>query len=179
MLLSKPDAYMRPANSEGHLSEGSWELMLGSCSGQPPYPGAAGAEGGPGEAPSWGSSLALRRSPSPARPWSGPAVPAADPSCAAPSRQHCAHSSIQHVLPGAKGGHDLVTPNTGPLGDECCGEKPPPAYSSGCLSPPLCPAPPAQHHRQPSAPPRGSGGGSCAGLSYCHEDMFFNLYPLR
>ncbi|KFO86092.1 Chorion-specific transcription factor GCMa [Buceros rhinoceros silvestris] len=160
LLLSKPDTYMRPANPEGHSSESSWEPMLGSCSGQPPHPRAAGAEGG-----SRG-------------PWSGPAVPAA------PSPQHCAHSSTQHLLPGTKGGHDPVTPDAGPLGDGPREEKPPLAYSSGCPSPPLYPAPPARHHRQPSAPPRGSegdgsAGGSCAGLSYCHEDVFFNLHPLR
>lgn len=184
LLLSQPDAYMRPAHLEGHVSEGSRELMLGSCSGQLPFPRVAGVEGGCGTAPVWSSSLPLRRSPSPARPWSGPAVPTAHLSCAAPPRRHCAHSSTQHVLPGTKGGHGPVTPSTAPLGDESHEETPPLAYSSGCLSPPLCPAPPAHHRRQPSAPPRGregdkSEGGSCVGLNYCHEDVFFNLYPLQ
>ncbi|NWR61158.1 GCM1 factor, partial [Bucorvus abyssinicus] len=184
LLLSKPDAYMLPANFEGHLSKSSWEPTLGSCSGQPPFPRAAGADEGCREAPTWSRSLALRRSPSTGRPWGGPAVPAADPSCAAPSPQHCAHSSTQHVLPVTKGGHEPFAPNTGPWGDESCEEKSPRAYSSGCLSPPLYPAPQAHHHCQPPAPPRGSEedgseGGYRVGLNYCNEDMVFNLYPLR
>ncbi|XP_010291249.1 PREDICTED: chorion-specific transcription factor GCMa-like, partial [Phaethon lepturus] len=193
LLLSKPDAYMLPANFGGHLSKGSRELMLGSCSGQPPYPRAAGDNRGFGEAPTWSRNPALGRTPSARRLCSGPAVPTTDPPCAAPSPQHCAHPGTQHVLPLTKGGHDPFRPNVGPLGDESCEEKSPPAYSSSCLPPPPYPVPQggpcptasgARHHRQLSAPLRGSEGdgtegGHRMGLNYCSDDMFFNLYLLR
>nr|XP_009481388.1 PREDICTED: chorion-specific transcription factor GCMa [Pelecanus crispus] len=65
----------------------------------------------------------------------GPAVPAADLPCAAPSPQHCAHPGTQRVLPVTKGGHDPFGPNAGPLGDESCEEKSQLAYSGSCLAP--------------------------------------------
>ncbi|NXF54293.1 GCM1 factor, partial [Oceanites oceanicus] len=193
LLLSKPDAYTLPANFRGHLSKISLEPTLGSCSERPPYPRAAGEDGGCGEALTWSRSPVLGRTPSAGRPCSGPAVPAADPPCAAPSPQRCAHPGTQHVLPVTKGGHDPFRPNAGPLGDESCEEKSPPAYGSSCLPPPPYPAPQggpspmasgAHHHRQLSAPLRGSEGdggegGHRMGLNYCNNDMFFNLYPLR
>ncbi|XP_050750945.1 chorion-specific transcription factor GCMa [Gymnogyps californianus] len=155
LLHSKPDAYTLPANFGGHLSKSSREPTLGSCFGQPPYPRAAEEDGGSGGAPTWS------RSP--------------------------------HVLPVTKGGHDPFGPNAGPLGDESCEEKPPLAYGGSCLPPPPylapqggpCPmASGAHHHRQLSAPLRGSEGdggegGRHMGLNYCNDDMFFNLYPLR
>ncbi|KAK4824975.1 hypothetical protein QYF61_022501 [Mycteria americana] len=193
LLLSKPDTYMLPANFGEHLSKSSREPTLGSCCGQPPYPRAAGEDGGSGEAPTWSRSPALGRTPSAGRPCSGPAVPAADLPCAAPSPQHCAHPGTQHVLPVTKGGRDPFRPNAGPLGDESCEEESPLAYSGSCLPPPHYPAPQggprpaasgARHHRQLSAPLRGSEGdggegGHRMGLNYCNDDVFFNLYPLR
>uniref|UniRef100_A0A663N350 Glial cells missing transcription factor 1 n=2 Tax=Athene cunicularia TaxID=194338 RepID=A0A663N350_ATHCN len=89
LLFSKPDAYMLPADFGGHLSKSSWELMLGSCSGQPPYPRAAGEDGDSGEAPTWSRSPSLGRTPSAERPCSGPAGPAGR------SPQHCAHPGSQ------------------------------------------------------------------------------------
>ncbi|NXS64599.1 GCM1 factor, partial [Pandion haliaetus] len=193
LLLSKPDAYMLPANFGRHLSKSSREPSLGSCSGQPPYPRAAGKDGGSEEAPTWSRSPALGRTPSTRRSCSGPAVPMADLPCEAPPPQHCTHTSTQHVLPVTKGGHDDFGPNAGPLGDESCEEKSLLAYIGCCL--PLSPYPApqggpcptvsgAQHHCQLLAPPRGSEGdrgegGSHMGLNYCNDDMFFNLYPLR
>ncbi|NWQ68828.1 GCM1 factor, partial [Neopipo cinnamomea] len=164
LLLSKPDAYVLPANFRGHLSKSSQEPTLSSCSGQLLYTRAAGEDEG------------------------GPAVP-----CTAPSPQHCAHLSTQHVLPVTKSGHGSLKPNTGPLGDESCGGNSLLTYSSSCLSLPAYPAPQdgpcprargAQPHRQLSAPLRGSEGDTGegepqAGLNYCHNDTFFNLYPLR
>ncbi|KFQ94109.1 Chorion-specific transcription factor GCMa [Nipponia nippon] len=190
LLLSKPDAYMLPANFRGHLSKSSREPTLGSCPGQPPYPRAAGEDGGSGEALTWSRSPALGRTPSAGRPCSGPAVPTANLPCAAPSPQH---RSTQHVLPVTKGGHDPFRPKACLLGDESCEEKSPQAYSSSCLPPPPYPAPQegpcptasgAHHHHQLSAPLRGSEGdggegGRRMGLNYCNNDMFFNLYPLR
>ncbi|KFV17687.1 Chorion-specific transcription factor GCMa [Tauraco erythrolophus] len=187
LLLSKPDTYMLPANFGGHLSKNSQEPTLGSCSGQPPYPRAAGEHGGSREVLTWSRSPALGRTPSARRPCSSPAIPAADPPCAAPSPGHCAHPSNQHVLPVTKGGH-------GPFrrGESCEG-KSPPAYSGICLLPPPYPAPQggpwpmvngAHHHHQLSAPPRrsegdGGEGRRCTGLNYCNDNMYFNLYPLR
>ncbi|NXK02718.1 GCM1 factor, partial [Herpetotheres cachinnans] len=193
LLLSKPDTCMLPANFRGHLSKSSREPMLGSCCGQLPYLGAAGEDGGSGEAPAWSRSPALGRTPSTGRRGSGPAMPAADPPCAAPSLQHRTQPSTQHVLPMTKSGHDPFRPNAGPLGDESCEEKPPLAYSSSCLPPPPYPVPQggpcptasgAPHHRLFWAPLRGSEGDGGEGgrhmdLSYCNDDMTFNLYPLR
>ncbi|NXQ97983.1 GCM1 factor, partial [Sagittarius serpentarius] len=188
-LLSKPDAYLLPANFGGQLSKRSWEPTLGSCSGQLPYPRAAGEDGGSGEAPTWSRSPALGRTPSARRPCSGPAIPTANP----PSPQRCAHAGTQHVLPMTKGGCDTFRPNAGPLGDASCEEKSPLAYSSCSLPLPTYPVPHGgpcptasgpQHRCQLSAPPRGGEGdggegGHHIGLNYCNEDMFFNLYPLR
>ncbi|KAM6085650.1 chorion-specific transcription factor GCMa isoform 2-T2 [Theristicus caerulescens] len=190
LLLSKPDVYMLPANFGGLLSKSSREPTLGSCSGRPPYPRAAGEDGGSGEAPTWSRNLALGRTPSTGRPCSGPAAPAADLPCAAPSPQH---RGTQHILPVTKGGHDPFRPKAGPLGDESCEEKSPLAYGGSCLPPPPYPVPQggpcptasgAHHHHQLSAPPRGSEGdggegGRRMGLNYCNDDMFLNLYPLR
>ncbi|NXW06036.1 GCM1 factor, partial [Fregetta grallaria] len=186
LLLSKPDAYTLPANFKGHLSKISLEPTLGSCSGRPPYPRAAGEDGGCGEALTWSRSPVLGRTPSARRPCSGPAVPAADPPCTAPSPQRCAHPGTQHVPPVTKGGHDPFRPNA--LGDESREEKSPPAYGSSCLPPPPYPVPQGgpgptasgvHHHRQLSAPLRGSEGDGGEGGHYCNNDMFFNLYPLR
>ncbi|NWU52385.1 GCM1 factor, partial [Dromas ardeola] len=183
-LLSKPDAYPQPANFGGRLSKSSREPMLGSCSGRTPFPRAAGEDGGSGEVPTWSRSPSLGRTPIAGRPCRGPAIPP----CAAPSSRHCAHPSSQHILPMTKGSHGPFRPNAGPSGDGS-----PPAYSGSCLPPPPYPAPQggpcpmasgAHHHRQLSAPPRGRQGdgvegGRHTGLSYCQDDMFFNLYPLR
>ncbi|XP_074945941.1 chorion-specific transcription factor GCMa [Phalacrocorax aristotelis] len=193
LLLSKPDAYMLPANSGGHLSKSSREPTLGSCSRGPPYPRAAGVDGGSGEAPTWSRSLAPGRTPGTERPCSGPDVPQANPPYADPSPQHCAHHGSQRVLPVTKGGHDPFRPNADPLGDESHEETSPLAYSGSCHPLPPYPVPQggpcptasgAQHHRQLSAPLRGSEGGGgeggrCMGLNYSNDDMFFNLYPLR
>ncbi|NWQ95706.1 GCM1 factor, partial [Burhinus bistriatus] len=189
LLLSKPDTYLQPANFGGHLSKSSPELTLGSCSERPPLPRAAEEDGSSREVPMWGRSPSLGRTPSARKPCSGPAVPP----CAAPSPRHRAHPGTQPVLPMAKGGHDPFRPNAGLLGDESCEGKSPPVYIGSCLPPPPYPLPQggpcptasgANHHRQLSAPLRGSQGdggeGGChTGLNYCHDDMFFNLYPLR
>lgn len=186
LLLSKPDAYLLSANFGGRLSKSSREPMLGSSSGQPPYPRAAGEDGDSGEVPTWSRSLALGKTPSTGRPCHGPAVPVANPPCAAPDPQQCAHPGTQLVLPVTEGGHDPFRPNAGPLGDESCEEKSLLGYSSSCLTPPPYPVPRGggQHHHQLSAALRGSQGdggegGRHMGLSYCNDDMFFNLYPLR
>ncbi|KAF1505483.1 Chorion-specific transcription factor GCMa, partial [Eudyptula minor novaehollandiae] len=191
LLLSKPDAYMLPANFGGHLSKSSREPTLGSCSGQPPYPRAAGENRGSREVPTWSRSPVLGRTPSAGRPCSGPAVPAANPPCAAPSPQHCTDPGTQHTLPLTKGGHNPFRPNAGPLGDESCEEKSPLAYSGSCFPPPPYPAPQgghcptasgAHHQCQLLAPLRGSEGDGGEGgrrLNYCNNNMFFNLYPLR
>ncbi|NXE89816.1 GCM1 factor, partial [Menura novaehollandiae] len=189
LLLSKPEAHVPPTNFRGRLSKSSQELTLSSCSGRLPYPTAAGQDGVSGEASTWSRSPSLGRTPSAKRLCSVPAVP-----CTAPSPQHCAHLSTQHILPMTKDGHDLFRSNVGPLGDGSCGEKSPLTYSGSCLSLPpypvpqggLCPtASGAQPHRQlPAAPPRGSegdrgGGGHQVCLNYCNNDMVFNLYPFR
>lgn len=184
-LLSEPDASMPPAHFGRHLSKNSQELTPGIRSGQLPYPRACGEDRGCGEAPTWSRIPALRRTPGPRRPGGGPAIPAAHPPCAAPSR-----AGTQHVLPVTEGGHDDFRPNAGPSGDDSCEEKPPPAYSGRCLPPPPYPAPQggpcptasgAHHLRQLWAPPGGSegDGGHHMGLSCCSDDMGFNLYPVR
>ncbi|XP_009708216.1 PREDICTED: chorion-specific transcription factor GCMa [Cariama cristata] len=164
LLLSKPDAYMLPAHFGGHLNKRSREPTPGSCSGQPSHPRAAGEDGGSGEAPAW-----------------------------TPSPQHCAHPGTHHGLPVTKGGHDPFRPDAGPLGEESCEGKSPQVYRGSCLPPPPYPAPQggpcptssgAQHHRQLSAPARGSKGDQGEGghrmvLNYCNDDTFINLYPLR
>ncbi|KAM6407392.1 chorion-specific transcription factor GCMa [Pluvialis apricaria] len=189
LLLSKPDAYPQPANFGGHLSKSFREPTLGSCTERPPFSKAAEEDGGSGETPTWSRSLSLGRTPSAGRPCSSPAILP----CPAPSPRHCAHPTSHHLLPVTKGGHDTFRPNAGPSGDESYQGKSLPAYSGSCLPPPPYPAPQggpcpmasgAHHHRQLSAPPRGSQGdrgeGGChTGLNYCHDDMFFNLYPLR
>ncbi|XP_056199544.1 chorion-specific transcription factor GCMa [Falco biarmicus] len=188
LLLSKPDAYMLPANFRGYLSKSSREPMLDSCCGRPPYPGAAGEDGGSGEASTWSRSPAFGRTPSAGRPGRGPAIPL----CAAPSPQHCAHPGTQHVPPVTKSSHHPFRPSAGPFGDESCEENPPLAHSSSGLPLPPYPAPEgspcprasgAPHHRPFWAPARGSGGeggegGCCMGLSHCNDDTAFNLYPL-
>ncbi|NWU18309.1 GCM1 factor, partial [Cephalopterus ornatus] len=188
LLLSKPDAYMLPANFRGRLSKSSHEPTLSSCSGQLLYPRAAGEDEGSGEALTWSQSPSLRKIASAERLCSGPAVP-----CTAPSPQHCTHFSTQHVLPVTEGSHGSFKPNTGPLGDRFCGEKSLLTYSSSCLFlPPYptpqggpCPRPSAaQPHRQLSAPLRGSEGDMGEGApqaspNNCHNDVFSNLYPLR
>ncbi|NWI86875.1 GCM1 factor, partial [Pitta sordida] len=178
LLLSKPDAYVLPANFRGRLSKSSQEPTLSSCSGQPPYTKAAGEDGSSIEALTWSQSPSLRRILSTERLCRGPAVP-----CTTPSPQHCAHLSTQHVRPVKKNGHDSFGLNTGPLGDGSCGEKSLLTYSSSCLSLPPYPAP------QGGPCPMGSGaqshhqdqgkGENQADLNYSNSDMFFNLYPLR
>ncbi|NXA27120.1 GCM1 factor, partial [Ibidorhyncha struthersii] len=189
LLLSKPDTYLQPANFGGHLSKSSQEPTLGSFSGRSLFPRAAEEDRGSGETLTWTRSPSLGRTPSAGRPCSGPAILP----CPAPSPLHCVHPASQHLLPVTKGGHDAFRPNTGPSGDESRQGKSPLAYSSSCLPLPPYPAPQggpcstasaAQHHHQLSAPLRGSQGdrgeGGCrTGLNHCHDDMFFNLYPLR
>ncbi|NXK91669.1 GCM1 factor, partial [Formicarius rufipectus] len=188
LLLSKPDAYLLPADFGARLSKSSQDPTLSSCSGQPPRPRVAGEDGGSGEVLTWSRSPSLGSIPGAEGLCSGSAVP-----CTAPSPQHGAHLSAQHVLPVTKGGHGSFRPNAGPLGDGSCGEKSLLTHSSSRLSVPPHPAPQggprplargAQPLRQLSAPLRGregdSGeGGHQAGLSYLNDDMFFNLYPLR
>ncbi|NXC19153.1 GCM1 factor, partial [Corythaeola cristata] len=192
-LVSKPDTYMLPADVGGHSSKNSQEPTLGSCSGQLPYPRAAGEDGGSREVLTWSRSPALGRTPSARRPCSSPAIPAADLPCAAASPRQCAHASTQYIPPVTKGGHDAFRPNAGPSGDESCEGKSPPAYSGTCLPPPPYPAPQggcvptvsgAHHHHQLSAPlSRSDGDGDegrcCTGLNYCSNNMYFNLYPLQ
>ncbi|NWX39732.1 GCM1 factor, partial [Steatornis caripensis] len=193
LLLSKPDAYVLPANFRGHLSKSSWEPTLGSCSGRLPYPRAAGEDRGSRDVLTWSRSSALGRTPSAGKPCSGPAIPTAELPCAAPSPRHCTHLGTQHVLPVTKDGYDPFKPNAGPSGDQSHEGKCPLTYSGSCLPPPPypvsqggpCPTASGAHHRhQLSAPLRGSKGdtgegGRCMGLNYCNDDMFFNLYPLR
>ncbi|KAM9273910.1 chorion-specific transcription factor GCMa [Cariama cristata] len=107
--------------------------------------------------------------------------------------EHCAHPGTHHGLPVTKGGHDPFRPDAGPLGEESCEGKSPQVYRGSCLPPPPYPAPQggpcptssgAQHHRQLSAPARGSKGDQGEGghrmvLNYCNDDTFINLYPLR
>ncbi|NXC09315.1 GCM1 factor, partial [Orthonyx spaldingii] len=188
LLLSKPDAHVPPANFRGHLSKSSQEPTLSSCSGQLPYPRTAGEDGASREPPPWSRSLSLGRIPSAQRLCSVSAV-----SHTAPSPQQCAHLSTQLILPVTEGGHDPFGSNAGLLGDGSCGEKSPLTYSGNCLSLPPYPTPQGgpcpmangtQPHRQPSVTPRGSEGDRGRGghqvcLSYCNNDTFFNLYPLR
>ncbi|NXN52646.1 GCM1 factor, partial [Rynchops niger] len=184
LLISKADIYPQPVNFGGHISKSSREPTLGSCSGRTPFPRAAGEDEGSGEPPTWSRIPSLGRTPTAGRPCRSPAIPP----CTALSPRHCAHPSSQHVLPMTKGGHGPFRPNAGPSGGGS-----PPAYSGSCFPPPPYPAPQggacpmasgAHHHRQVSAPPRGrqgdgGEGGRHTGLSYCRDDMFFNLYPLR
>ncbi|NXY20364.1 GCM1 factor, partial [Atrichornis clamosus] len=188
LLLSKPEAHVPPAALRGHLSKSSQELTLSTCSGQLPHPRAAGQDGVSGQTPTWSRSPSLGRTPSAKRLCSVPAVP-----CTAPSPQHCAYLSTQHVLPMTKDGHDPFRSNAGPPGDGSCGEKSPVTYSGSCLSLPPYPMPQgnscsvasgAQPHRQLPVPLRGSEGdrggrGHQVCLNYCNNDMVFNLYPLR
>ncbi|NXY82675.1 GCM1 factor, partial [Alcedo cyanopectus] len=182
LLLSKSDTYTPPANLGKCLSKSSQDLTLGSCSGRPPCPRAAGEDGSCQEALTWSRSLALRRPPSTERPWSGHAI---NLPCSAPSSQHCTHSDIQHILPVAKGGHDSFRPIAGPLGDGCCKEESLLSYSHSCLLPPY-PAPqsgPCLPLQLP-LPPWASEGDRGeeehpTGPSYGSDSMFFNLYPLR
>lgn len=97
LLLSNTDAYVLPANFRGHLSKSFQEPTLGSCSGWPPCPRAAGEDGGTGEFPTWSGSLAFGRVPSAGKPCRGHASPTANPPCAAASPQHCTLPSIHHV----------------------------------------------------------------------------------
>ncbi|XP_075301142.1 chorion-specific transcription factor GCMa [Opisthocomus hoazin] len=103
LLLSKTDACLQPANVGGRLGNSCRELTLGSCSGWPPCPWAAGEDGGSGEVPAWRGSPALGRTPSSGRPCGRPAGPAADPPCAASSPRHCARPGPQHIPPAPKG----------------------------------------------------------------------------
>ncbi|NXF35574.1 GCM1 factor, partial [Nyctibius bracteatus] len=180
LLLSKPDAYVLPANFGEHLSKSSQEPTLSSCSGRLPSPRAAGEDGSSGEAPTWSRRRALGRTPS------------TNPPCAAPSPWHCTHPGTQHILPVTKGGHDPSRPNAGSLGDESPKVKSPLACNGSCRPPPPYPAPQGgpgptasrAHPHQLPAPLRGTeedgGEGGCrVGLNYCSDDMFLNLYPFR
>ncbi|NXP23558.1 GCM1 factor, partial [Scytalopus superciliaris] len=178
LLLSQPDASLVPAGFRGRSSQSSQEPRLSSCSGQPPYPRE---DGGSAQALTWSRSPSLGSIPSPAVP------------CTAPSPQHCAHFSTQHVPPVTKGSHGSFRPNAGPLGDGCCGEKSLLTYSSSCLSLLPYPVPQggpcpmargAQPHSQLSVLLEGSEGergkgGHQAGLSNSSDDVVFNQYPLR
>ncbi|NXP74005.1 GCM1 factor, partial [Ramphastos sulfuratus] len=188
-LLSKPDPYMLPADFGRHLRKTLQEPMLGNCSEQPPNPRAAGEDDCSREVPAWSRSPALRRTPSTVRSWSSPTI---DTPCTAPFSQHCARPGTQHIMPTTKGGHSPFRPNTGPLGAEPCEEKSPLAYSGSSLPLPpypalqegLCPAVNGAQHQHQLLPPRGScgdrgEGGHCVGFSYCSDDTFFSLYPLR
>ncbi|NWI00691.1 GCM1 factor, partial [Tichodroma muraria] len=186
LLRSYPDAHIPPANFRGHISKRSQEPMLGSSSGQLPYPRTAEEDVVSREAPTWRRSLSLKRTPRAERLCSVPAVPHA-----APSPQQGTHLRTQHTLPVTKGGHAPFRSDAGPSGGGSCGQKSPLSYS--CLSLPPCPAPQGgpcpmasgtRPLRQHSLPPRGSGGdrgggGHQACLNYCNNDAFFNLYPLR
>ncbi|NWR43177.1 GCM1 factor, partial [Regulus satrapa] len=185
-LLSSTDVHMPLANFRGHLSKSSQEPTLSSCSGQLPYPRTAGEDGASSEAPTWGRSLSLRRTPGAERLCSVPAVPST-----APSPQQCTHLGPQPVLPMTKGAHEPFRCDAGPWGDGSCGGKVPVPYSGSRLSLPPCPAPQggpcpmaagARPHPQLSPPPQGRGdrrgGGHQVCLKYCNNNMFFNLYPL-
>uniref|UniRef100_A0A8C4UMY9 Glial cells missing transcription factor 1 n=1 Tax=Falco tinnunculus TaxID=100819 RepID=A0A8C4UMY9_FALTI len=154
LLPSKPDAYMLPANFRGYLSKSSREPMLDSCCGRPPYPGAAGEDGGSGEASTWSRSPhVLPMTKSSHHPFRPSAGPLGDESCE--ETPPLAHSSSGLPLP----------PYPAPQGSPC-------PRASG-----------APHHRPFWAPARGSGGeggegGCCMGLSHCNDDTAFNLYPL-
>ncbi|NXP11778.1 GCM1 factor, partial [Thinocorus orbignyianus] len=183
LLLSKLDTYLQPANFRGHLNKRSQELTLGSSSGRLPFPRAAGEDRGSGEVLTWSRSLSLGMTPVTGRSCCGPAILP----YTAPSPRHCPHPSSQHVLPVTKGDHGPFRHNSGPLGNGSAV-----AYNGSCLPPPPYPVPQggpcsmasgAHHHLLP-APPRGSQGDGGEGgrrtcLSYCQDDMFFNLYPLR
>ncbi|XP_009902482.2 chorion-specific transcription factor GCMa [Dryobates pubescens] len=186
-LFSKPDPYLLPANFGGHLSKNLQEQMLGNCSEQPPYLRAAGEDDCSREVPAWNRSPALGRTLSTGRSWSSPAINAP---CTAPSAQHCAYPSTQHIVPTTKGGHGPFRPNAGPLGAEPCEGKSPLAYSSSCIPLPSypqggsCPMADGAQHQCQFSLPRGSQGergegGHSVGLNCCNDDMFFNLYPLR
>ncbi|NXJ64463.1 GCM1 factor, partial [Rostratula benghalensis] len=183
-LLSKPDAYLQPANFRGHLSKSSREPTPGSSSGHLPFPRAAGEDRVSGEEPAWSRSPSLGRTSIAGKSCCGPAILP----CTVPSLQYCTHSSSQHVLPVTKGDHGPFRSNTSPLGNGSLT-----TYSGSCLPPPPYPVPQGgpcpiasgvhPQHLLP-APPRGSRGDGGEGgqgmcLSYCQDDMFFNLYPLR
>ncbi|NXC39294.1 GCM1 factor, partial [Penelope pileata] len=164
LLLSKLDTYLPPANFGGHLSTSSLEQTPGSCFQQPLYPGAAGEHEEDGVHPAHGSSHT--------QAWSSP--------------QH-----IPSMLPVTKGDHNPLGPSVGPSGEESCEGKAPLAYSSSYLPPP--PYPPPQHgpslvgsHQQHHQHQHLKGshrdveeGRRCTNPSYCSDNMFFNLYPLR
>uniref|UniRef100_A0A8C3CYA1 Glial cells missing transcription factor 1 n=1 Tax=Cairina moschata TaxID=8855 RepID=A0A8C3CYA1_CAIMO len=172
LLLSKPDGYMLPASFGGHLSKRSPEQTPSSCFGQPPYLRAAGEDEEGRAQPAHGSSHT--------QAWS--------------STQH-----VPCVPPVSKGGHNPLRPSAGPSGEETCKRKGPLAYSSGCHIFPPPPYPPPQqgpcvvgshhhhhhhHHHHLPALLKGSQrdeeeGKHCTNPSYCNNDMFFNLYPLR
>ncbi|NWH79211.1 GCM1 factor, partial [Piaya cayana] len=191
LLLSKPDAYLQPANYSRHLGKSPLEKMLGSRSEQPPH---HGEDGKPRDVPAWSRSVALGRTPSSWRLCSSPTTPVANPPRAAPSPQCFAHPSTQHVVPVTKAGQNPSRPNTGLLRGELHGGTPPQPYSRLPL-PPFPMVPPStscpmvsgaylNHHHQLSAPPRGGEGdggegGLGMGRNYCNDDVVFNLYPVR
>ncbi|XP_042742236.1 chorion-specific transcription factor GCMa isoform X1 [Lagopus leucura] len=161
LLLSKPDQCVPPPSFGGCLSTSSLQQTAGCCVEQPPYPMAA-AEHVEGQVhPAYGGSCT--------RAWSSPL-------------------HIPGELPVTKGGHDLLRPSVGPLGEESCEGKAPPAYS---LPPPSYPLPQHgpglqgshQQHQQLPALFKGSCGDveegrRCVNPSYCNN-LFCNLYPLR
>lgn len=171
LLLSKPDGYVLPASFGGHLSKSCPEQTPSSCFGQLPYLRAAGEDEEGREQPAHGSSRT--------QAWS--------------STQH-----VPCVPPVSKGGHNPLRPSAGPSEEEICKRKGPLAYSSGChiFPPPPYPLPPQgpclvgshhhhhHHHHHLPALLKGSQRDEeeakhCTNPSYCNNDMFFNLYPLR
>ncbi|NWW47062.1 GCM1 factor, partial [Pedionomus torquatus] len=183
LLLSKPDTYLQPANFRGYLSKSFREPTLGNSSGRLPFPRAAGEDEGSGEVLTWSRSLSLGMTSITGRSCHGPAIPP----CTAPSPWHCTHPSSKHVLPVTKGDHGPFKLNTGPLGNGSAvayngGSLPLPSYPVPQGGP--CPVASGAHHHLLPAPLRGSQGDGDEGgrrmcLSYCQDDMFFNLYPLR
>ncbi|NXK45931.1 GCM1 factor, partial [Chauna torquata] len=168
LFLSKPDAYVPPANFGGRLSKTSPEQTPGSCFGQPPYLRAAGEDEEGRAHPAHGGSRT--------QAWSSP--------------QH-----VPGIPPVTKGGHNPLRPSAGTSREESSKRKAPLAYSSGChiLPPPPYPLPQQgpclvgshhHHHHHIPALLKGSQrdeeeGRHCTNPSYCNNDMFFNLYPLR
>uniref|UniRef100_A0A8B9TAT4 Glial cells missing transcription factor 1 n=1 Tax=Anas platyrhynchos TaxID=8839 RepID=A0A8B9TAT4_ANAPL len=171
LLLSKPDGYVLPASFGGHLSKSCPEQTPSNCFGQPPYLRAAGEDEEGRAQRAHGSSRT--------QAWS--------------STQH-----VPCVPPVSKGGHNPLRPSAGLSGEEICKRKGPLAYSSGCHIFPPPPYPPPQqgpclvgshhhhhhHHHHLPALLKGSQRDEeeakhRTNPSYCNNDMFFNLYPLR
>uniref|UniRef100_A0A8C9FUA4 Glial cells missing transcription factor 1 n=1 Tax=Pavo cristatus TaxID=9049 RepID=A0A8C9FUA4_PAVCR len=161
LLLSEPDPCMLPASFGGCLSTSSPEQTPGRCVEQPPYPRAVGEHVEDQMHPVHGGLCS--------QAWSSPL-------------------HIPGVLPVTKGGHNPLRPSAGPLGEEYCEGKAPPASSLPLPSYPLPQHGPGlrgshQHNQQLPVLFKGSHGDMeegrrCANPSYCNN-LFCNLYPLR